>query len=286
METVRAGAIAGLASVLSLQPLDVLKTRLQESPKQTGHIGVGGRVGGLIRDTIRSDGIGGFWRGTLPTLGRNVPGVAVYFVTLQNLQYLLVVACKRGLPGADKFYDSQRMKPNTSGNLLLGSLARTIAGSLLMPATVLKVRFESTQYRSQYSSLLTAFRSILKREGVRGLFRGWMATTLRDAPNAGIYLGAYRWLGGGGEGIGLVGNMAAGLGAGFTATLLTHPFDLVKTRIQLSPFQGASSLAVLREILQTHGAKGLFAGLIPRMARKSLSSAITWAVYEHLMARL
>lgn len=281
METAKAGAVAGLASVLVLQPLDVLKTRLQESPKQQG----GGHIEWVVRETIRRDGVTGFWRGTLPTLGRNVPGVAVYFVTLQHLQYLLLVAHRRGLPGADKLYDSREAKPNSGGNLLLGSLARTIAGTVLMPATVLKVRFESAQYRTQYSSLLLALRSIWKREGWRGLFRGWVATTLRDAPNAGIYLGAYRWLGGGDEGHGLVGNMAAGLAAGCTATLLTHPFDLIKTRVQLSPFHGTTSFgSVLREILHNGGFRGLFAGLVPRMVRKGLGSAITWTVYEHLMA--
>lgn len=42
-----------------------------------------------------------------------------------------------------------------------------------------------------YNSLTEAFSSIIKNDGVRGLFAGYGATFIRDAPFAGIYLFFY-----------------------------------------------------------------------------------------------
>lgn len=56
------GAVAGLASVLALQPLDVIKTRLQETPRSAAPWSV--RLVGVLRNTWKQDGAAGFWRGT------------------------------------------------------------------------------------------------------------------------------------------------------------------------------------------------------------------------------
>jgi solute carrier family 25 protein 38 len=61
-DSLSSGALAGLASVLILQPLDVLKTRLQETPRTTASWNE--RITGVLRGTLKQDGILGFWRGT------------------------------------------------------------------------------------------------------------------------------------------------------------------------------------------------------------------------------
>lgn len=62
-KSLTSGALAGLASVFLLQPLDVVKTRLQELPRRGEHPPFA-RLHGVLRDTLQSDGITGFWRGT------------------------------------------------------------------------------------------------------------------------------------------------------------------------------------------------------------------------------
>lgn len=79
-----------------------------------------------------------------------------------------------------------------TGNLLAGAVARTSVGFVLNPITILKARFESNAY-SQYRSLSGAMSHLWRTEGVRGLFQGFTATAVRDAPYAGIYVVFYEW---------------------------------------------------------------------------------------------
>lgn len=120
------------------------------------------------------------WRGTVPTILRNVPGVSIYFYTLSFLRQSFLPHATRGS------HSSQYV---TLVNVSAGMLARAGAGFILMPISVIKVRFESNLYN--YTSLGQASRDIFKREGTRGFFSGFGATALRDAPYAGIHLAIY-----------------------------------------------------------------------------------------------
>lgn len=72
---------------------------------------------------------------------------------------------------------------------MTGALARASAGLVMMPITVLKVRYESSLYT--YPSLWSAMKDILRTEGLRGFFAGYGATAARDAPYAGLYVVFY-----------------------------------------------------------------------------------------------
>ena len=108
---------------------------------------------------------------------------------------------------------------------------------------VLSCRFESDAYN--YQRMSQAFHQIYAREGLRGLSCGLAPTLIRDAPYSGLYLMFYtqlkRRVGGalldedaGATVAGAV-NFSCGLSAGFLASLVTHPADVVKTRMQLNP---------------------------------------------------
>lgn len=228
--------------------------------------------------------------------------MAIYFVTLNQLQYLTLVGWHRSLPLFDHLYDGHQGRLTSAGNLVTGAIARTWAGTLLMPVTLLKVRFESTRWRSTYAGagggILAAIKHIRATEGWRGLFRGLGVTALRDAPHAGLYLTFYEglkpWIIGANEGSAesqAGGRLVAGMLAGLMATTCTQPFDLLKTKVQLAPVAargggggGGGAWRWLREVCRREGLAGLFNGMGPRLLRKSLSSALTWTVYEEVLA--
>lgn len=186
-------------------------------------------------------------------------------------------------------------------NLTTGALARVAAGFILNPVTVLKVRFESTHY--QYTSLTRAAKGIIQIEGLRGFFAGFGATAVRDAPYAGLYVLIYEQaksqLGTfsavvatpGGEvatrsmGSSASINFVSGVVAATSATALTNPFDAIKTRLQIAPGKYRNMVQAAKLMLKEEGFRSMLNGLSLRIARKALSSALTWTVYEELIRR-
>jgi hypothetical protein len=174
----------------------------------------------------------------------------------------------------------------------------------MMPITVIKVRYESSLYA--YRSLFSASKDIFQKEGFRGFFAGSGATAVRDAPYAGLYVLFYelskrrlsrlamasdekspstlappRLSTGASAGINFVsGVAAAGLG-----TTITNPFDAIKTRLQLMPGKYGNMVQAAKTMLREEGVRSMFDGLGIRIARKAMSSALAWTVYEELIRR-
>ena len=188
-------------------------------------------------------------------------------------------------------------------NMTTGAIARASAGFAMMPITVIKVRYESSYY--SYKSMWGAGSAILQSEGIRGFFSGFGATAIRDAPYAGLYVLFYEQsklrlsqmrevtslaeLAKPGAGMNsstsLSINFLSGvLAAGF-ATMITNPFDAVKTRLQLMPGKYSNMIIAGRRMVKEDGVRSLFDGLGLRMGRKALSSALAWTLYEELIRR-
>jgi len=180
-------------------------------------------------------------------------------------------------------------KISIQGNLISGATARVGIGFILNPISVLKARFESNIYA--YESLTGSFVSIV-RLGPSELLRGFLASSLRDAPYAGLFVVFYEAIKreasqlipptSNTHSTGIHSFSAASAGA--IATMATHPFDVIKTKIQVRKedrYQGFMS--TVRTIWIQRGVPGFFDGASLRMSRKILSSAIGWAVFEGVL---
>lgn len=296
-----AGLCSGLTSSILLQPADLLKTRVQQS----GH-------GATLLPTLKTilsspHPIRSLWRGTLPSALRTGFGSALYFTSLNALRQTIAQANTPFVlanSDATKARSSSSALPKLSNtaNLATGAIARVAAGFVMMPVTVLKVRYESDYYA--YRSLVGAGRDIVRTEGIRGLFAGLGATAARDAPYAGLYVLFYEQLkrrlanmsskeSHGGDGLHSTAqassspsiNFVSGAFAAGLATAITNPFDAVKTRLQLMPAKYGNMVRATRLMIHEDGMRSLFGGLGLRMARKALSSALAWTVYEELILR-
>ena len=75
----------------------------------------------------------------------------------------------------------------------------------------------------------------------------------------------------------------AGFLAGFTATSLTYPLDLIKTRFQSSHYNHyRSSVNAFRSILQTNGMRGLIKGIEISI----VGSSVAWGSYFYLYSQI
>ncbi|TVY18156.1 Solute carrier family 25 member 38-like [Lachnellula arida] len=293
-----AGLGSGLLSAVLLQPADLLKTRVQQSGSSS------------LLTTIReishsSPSVLSFWRGTLPSALRTGFGSAIYFTALNALRQNVARSNLLAQIGAvDKHgtnHSSALPKLSNLANLTTGAVARASAGFILMPMTIMKVRYESSLYA--YKSLASASKDILRTEGVRGFFSGFGATAIRDAPYAGLYVLFYEQLKKrlsvlvqkvpipGELPVGMKGstsasiNFGSGILAAGLATAFTNPFDAIKTRIQLQPKKYLNIWHAARLMVRNDGFKSLFDGLGLRMGRKAVSSALAWTLYEELIRR-
>lgn len=271
-----AGSFSGTFSTVLFQPLDLVKTRLQNpsahlatainGPGQPGMINV-------FTNIVRQEQIAGLWRGMVPSVARCVPGVGLYFSSLHWLK------AKAGVSQGKDLSPIQAVG--------LGVIARSMSGVILIPITVIKTRFESGVYK--YTSLSGALRSIWKVEGIRGLSCGLVPTLARDAPFSGLYLMFYtqtkqslpKELFQTTSGASAL-NFTCGLFAGIAASLATNPADVIKTKMQLYPEKFPSAFSAALYVHQNYGVVGYFKGAVPRMLRRTLMAAMAWTVYEQI----
>ncbi|XP_015234839.1 PREDICTED: solute carrier family 25 member 38-A-like isoform X2 [Cyprinodon variegatus] len=266
------GSFSGTCSTLLFQPLDLVKTRLQtlQSGMQAGSTRVG--MMSVILGVVRKERLLGLWKGVSPSCIRTIPGVGIYFSSYHSLK--------------QHFFQDNR--PGAAQAVMLGGGARTIAGVVMLPITVIKTRFECGRY--SYVSVSGALRSVCQSEGPAALFSGLVATLLRDVPFSGIYVMFYSQTKASlpeeirSSSSAPLANCGCGVLAGVLASLITQPADVVKTHVQVNP--QLRTAEAIKYICKEHGLQGFFRGAVPRCLRRTMMAAMAWTVYEQMMAHI
>ncbi|KAL6007554.1 hypothetical protein ACLOJK_033052 [Asimina triloba] len=129
-------------------------------------------------------------------------------------------------------------------NAASGAAAGAIAATFVCPLDVIKTRLQvhgspdtrHTGYRG--SLIITSLEQIIKKEGIRGMYRGLSPTILALIPNWAVYFTAYEQLKrllqshDGNHGLSFGTQMLAASGAGVATAVATNPLWVVKTRLQ------------------------------------------------------
>ena len=174
-----AGGAARAVSVIGTAPLELMRTRVMA---QTGAGALGG-AGVLIR-AVTTHGWRSLWRGTAPTLYRDVPFSALYWVVAEAVRERLALRW-----GAKR--------DALSVNLSAGFFAGACAAVTTHPFDVIKTRAQveespALSVRGQRSpSTLAALRILLATEGWAGLWGGVGPRVLKVGPSCAIVLGSY-----------------------------------------------------------------------------------------------
>jgi len=257
------GSFSGTCNTILLQPLELIKTRIQNSPKST--------IPEEFRQVVRSNGIWGLWHGVTPSLWRTVPGMGIYFACIETLTSLV----------------SNNSEPLSSfQSSVVGTASRIIAGTLLLPFTVIKTRWEAGCEKYSGKGMLGTVNLILTKEGKSGLVAGLVPTLLRDAPYSGInymLLNKFKLIAATNiesyhESDTLLTFLCA-LSAAIVTTIIVHPADVVKTSVQLNENRIPISKVVVGIYVES-GLSGFMKGVTPRIVRKSIMSAFAWTIYE------
>lgn len=143
----------------------------------------------------------------------------------------------------------------------------------------------------QYRNIWHAAASILRCEGVRGLYRGFSTTMLRDAPEIVLQFTSYKWLQGTLRDAGWLAalqpncqHILLGAASGALAAGLTSPLDAIKVQMQCSSTR-RDVVGTAAAILRRSGPAGLLAGCGPRLLQCTLASAVFFVLFEELQQR-
>jgi len=216
------GSLAGCSATVCIQPIDMVKVRIQLGAAEGGSTNPFTIAG----DMMKNEGMGGFYKGLSAGLLRQV----VYTGARLGLYDIFTDAAKS--PG-EKTMPFWKV---SACALSAGGIA-AVAGN---PADLSLIRMQADSMlpeaeRRGYKHVGHAFSSIAANEGVMGLFKGSGPTATRAmALNFGM-LGfntkAKDVLGGMGVS-GSAQTFGASAIAGFFASFFSLPFDYVKTQVQ------------------------------------------------------
>ncbi|KAI0519025.1 hypothetical protein KFK09_006464 [Dendrobium nobile] len=158
-----AGACAGMTSTFLTYPLDVLRLRLAvETGSRT--------MSQVALNMFREEGVSSFYGG----LGPSLIGIAPYIA----LNFCIFDLMKKSLP------EKYRKRPETS--LITAMVSASLATLMCYPLDT--VRRQMQMKGSPYNTVFDAFPGILERDGVLGLYRGFLPNALKSLPNSSIRL--------------------------------------------------------------------------------------------------
>lgn len=259
-----AGGLASSVSVLTLHPVDTLKTRLQTT--------AGATLGSIVR-SAPAVGVRGLYRGIIPAVGGSFVSHGV-----RTLSYELAASGLGHVLGASAELQIQG----------LASGVGTVFGTCIrIPCEVMKQRLQI----GRYDNVVEAARSATATEGVSGLFRGTAALLGREVPFYVLGMIGYQQLKKVANGSAWGGRprelanwqyIAIGGAAGAMASVATMPMDVLKTRI-MTASAGAASPAIgtlLMTILREEGIDALYKGALPRALWVAPVGAMNFAGYE------
>ncbi|XP_044065333.1 solute carrier family 25 member 40 [Siniperca chuatsi] len=244
--------------------------------KATGHFN--GTLDAFVK-IVRREGIKALWSGLPPTLVMAVPATVIYFTCYDQLCAALRV----------RMGDYAQEAP-----LLAGAIARVGSATVISPLELIRTKL---QYQKQsYRELTDCIRSAVQTEGWLSLWRGLGPTLLRDVPFSAMYWYNYEksksWLY---ERYNtreptFTITFVSGAVSGSIASIVTLPFDVVKTRrqVELGELQAknlscqvsSSTFSVMSRIVAQDGFGGLFAGFLPRLIKVAPACAIMISSYE------
>ncbi|KAL6528613.1 hypothetical protein OROMI_029258 [Orobanche minor] len=158
-----AGACAGMTSTLVTYPLDVLRLRLAVEPgyKTMTQVGL---------NMLREEGLASFYNGLGPSLIGIAPYIAVNFCIFDLV--------KKALP--------EKYQKRTETSLATALVSATAATLMCYPLDT--VRRQMQMKGSPYMTVLDAIPGIVARDGLMGLYRGFVPNALKTLPNSSIRL--------------------------------------------------------------------------------------------------
>ena len=314
---------AGLFSGVTccLYPLTVIKTRQMVDGGSTGNAAPGAVQ--VVREVIKTRGVLGLYQGFGTVVVGTLPIRAVYLSTLElvkarvrdGLEVFEVPSIYHGVA------DAAGGAVASSFSQILGVPIDVISQRQMVQGVSVKSSDGKMTTMKGYKNGYQALLSIIKKDGIRGLYRGFGASVATLVPGSALWWGFYgtyqrviwtivpeEWHAGWGtvsetnssvnssakpssnnkpaESKLILVQIASGICAGMSSGFLTTPLDIVKTRLQVLSGQPGGETrtfsSTAKALYAEHGARGFLRGVRPRMTSVSIWGTTMVTAYEFL----
>ena len=258
----------------------------------------------------QEEGFLGFMRGNGLNCLRIAPYSAVQFTTYEFMKRIF-----SQMQGSSAITADGTRKPlhqlSTSEKLLSGAVAGFTSVVSTYPLDLVRSRISiasASMYTSGGKSKTvlprvpgvweTTLKVYREEGGIRGLYRGCLATSLGVAPyvafNFFFYESARSFLTkSDGTPPSSITKLFIGAFAGSVSQTLTYPVDVVRRRMQVSGMknsslgvQDKSGLDSLRNMVAQHGIRGLYHGLLPNLLKVAPSTGAYFLTYDLVVSAL
>jgi solute carrier family 25 thiamine pyrophosphate transporter 19 len=188
------GAVAGATATVVTYPFDVMRTVLAAQGSPRVYESLPAAAAGILK----SRGPAGLYAGVGVTLLEIVPASAIQFGVYALLRNIALAEDSQDPRSRDSTPRAVSPLANAACGFGAGSVARVI----IHPLDVVKKRFQvaglarSLRYgervaAAEFSSFASAFGTILRKEGVRGFYKGLTPGLIKSAPASAITFAAY-----------------------------------------------------------------------------------------------
>ncbi|KAL0347738.1 UNVERIFIED_CONTAM: Mitochondrial adenine nucleotide transporter ADNT1, partial [Sesamum calycinum] len=252
----------------------------------------------------RTEGFRGLFKGNGTNCARIVPNSAVKFFSYEQ--------ASKGI-----LYMYQQQTGNEDAQLtpVLRLAAGACAGIIAMSATY-PMDMVRGRLTVQISLLISteecfhALSTVLREEGFRALYKGWLPSVIGVVPYVGLNFAVYEslkdWLLKSNpyglvedNELGVVTRLACGAAAGTVGQTVAYPLDVIRRRMQMVGWSNASSIVAgdgrtkgpleytgmidaFRKTVRHEGFRALYKGLVPNSVKVVPSIAIAFVTYEQV----
>lgn len=265
-----AGSVAGGVEATVTYPFEYAKTRaqLRSAP------GAQGNVLQMLRSTVSAEGISGIYTGCTTLVAGTAMKAGVRFLAFDSIKKQLV---------------DKDGKLSTSRGIVAGMAAGAVESLLAVTPTerIKTALIDDAKGAKRFRSGPHAIKTLISEQGIAGLYRGLISTTMKQSATSAVRMGSYNALRTqyttrmGHAPKSTVETFAMGAVAGCITVYATQPFDTIKTRAQSS--QGETFLNAIRGTWQDGGLKTFWRGSTMRLGRLVLSGGIVFSIYEKVL---
>ncbi|KAL5709400.1 hypothetical protein ACHQM5_020096 [Ranunculus cassubicifolius] len=233
---------------------------------------------------VAEEGFRAFWRGNLVTVAHRLPSSSVKFYAYERYTHLL-----QSIPGLESHRGN--VTANVCIQLLGGGLAGVTAASVTYPLDLVRTRLACQTNIIYYRGIGHTLSTVVREEGVLGLYKGLGATLLGVGPNLAISFSVYEtlrssWQLKRPQDSTIAVSLACGSLSGIASSTATFPLDLVRHRMQVEGAGGRARVyntgifGTFKQIMKQEGLRGLYRGILPEYYKVVPSAGILYMTYE------